>query len=36
VIVTDHTAIDYGLIARHAATVVDTRNALHRFKANGS
>jgi UDP-N-acetyl-D-glucosamine dehydrogenase len=35
-IVTDHTAIDYGLIARHAATVVDTRNALHRFKADGS
>jgi UDP-N-acetyl-D-glucosamine dehydrogenase len=35
-IVTDHTAIDYGLIGRHAATVVDTRNALHRFKADGS
>jgi len=29
-IVTDHTGLDYGLIRTHAATVVDTRNALRR------
>ena len=29
-IVTDHKGIDYGLIRTHAATVVDTRNALRR------
>ncbi|MCA8933686.1 MAG: nucleotide sugar dehydrogenase [Rhodospirillaceae bacterium] len=27
-ICTDHDAVDYGLVARHAAIVVDTRNAL--------
>jgi UDP-N-acetyl-D-glucosamine dehydrogenase len=30
VIVTDHSAVDYGLIARSARLVVDTRNALAR------
>jgi UDP-N-acetyl-D-glucosamine dehydrogenase len=29
-IVTDHAGLDYGLIKTHAATVVDTRNALRR------
>src|SRR5262249_61838858 len=28
VILTDHSAFDYSLIARHAAAIVDTRNAL--------
>jgi UDP-N-acetyl-D-glucosamine dehydrogenase len=28
IIVTDHTAIDYKLIARHARAVVDTRHVL--------
>ncbi|HVH08224.1 MAG TPA: nucleotide sugar dehydrogenase [Gemmatimonadales bacterium] len=28
VIVTDHATVDYGLVARHARVVVDTRNAL--------
>lgn len=28
VIVTDHTGVDYGLVAKHAKLVVDTRNAL--------
>ncbi len=28
VIVTDHSNVDYGLVARHAAVVVDTRHAL--------
>ena len=30
VIVTDHTAVDYALIARHAPLIVDTRNAMSR------
>jgi UDP-N-acetyl-D-glucosamine dehydrogenase len=30
VIVTDHSAVDYALVARHARLVVDTRNALAR------
>jgi hypothetical protein len=29
-IVTDHSGLDYRLIRNHAATVVDTRNALRR------
>jgi UDP-N-acetyl-D-glucosamine dehydrogenase len=28
VVVTDHSSIDYGLIAKHASVVIDTRNAL--------
>ena len=28
IIVTDHSSVDYGLVARHARAVVDTRNAL--------
>lgn len=34
VIVTDHRAFDYAAIARHAALVVDTRNALHHAAAH--
>jgi len=34
-IVTDHDAIDYGLIAKQAKLVVDTRNAMTRAKAKG-
>lgn len=30
VIVTDHEAVDYGLLARHARLIVDTRNAMER------
>jgi len=33
IIVTDHTAVDYALVARHAAAVVDTRNALARVRS---
>jgi UDP-N-acetyl-D-glucosamine dehydrogenase len=33
VVVTDHRAIDWQLVLDHAAVVVDTRNALSRFKA---
>jgi len=29
-IVTDHDAVDYGLIGKHAKLVVDTRNAMAR------
>lgn len=29
-VVTDHTGVDYGLVKRHARSVVDTRNALAR------
>ena len=29
-IVTDHKGLDWGLIKAHAATVVDTRNAIRR------
>ena len=32
-IVTDHRAVDYGLVARHARLVVDTRNAMARAGA---
>jgi UDP-N-acetyl-D-glucosamine dehydrogenase len=28
IVVTDHSSVDYGLVARHARLVVDTRNAL--------
>jgi UDP-N-acetyl-D-glucosamine dehydrogenase len=28
VVVTDHSSVDYGLVARHATVVVDTRNAM--------
>ena len=34
VIVTDHSDIDYGMVARTARMVVDTRNALRRGKAS--
>jgi UDP-N-acetyl-D-glucosamine dehydrogenase len=34
VIVTDHTAIDYQLIADHAALVIDTRNAMSRTRGS--
>jgi UDP-N-acetyl-D-glucosamine dehydrogenase len=27
--VTDHASVDYGFVVRHAAVVVDTRNATH-------
>lgn len=33
VLVTDHAAFDYGLLARHARLVVDTRNAFRAFAA---
>lgn len=33
VISTNHSAFDYGLIARHAALVVDTRDAMRAFEA---
>ena len=33
VLVTDHAAFDYGLLARHARLVVDTRNAFREFVA---
>jgi UDP-N-acetyl-D-glucosamine dehydrogenase len=32
VIVTDHSSVDYPLVARHARLVVDTRNALGRLR----
>ena len=35
VIVTDHAAIDYALVARHARVVVDTRNALAKVRERG-
>ncbi len=35
VIVTDHSTIDYPLVARHARLVVDTRNALGRLRGRG-
>jgi UDP-N-acetyl-D-glucosamine dehydrogenase len=35
VIVTDHSGLDYPLIARHARAVVDTRNALARVSREG-
>lgn len=35
VIVTDHAAIDYAVIARHARVVVDTRNALAKARERG-
>jgi len=35
IIVTDHAAVDYALVARHAAAVVDTRNALARVRNPG-
>lgn len=34
VIVTDHTSLDYKLIADNAALIIDTRNALKGFKGN--
>ncbi|MGE0443167.1 MAG: nucleotide sugar dehydrogenase [Gemmatimonadales bacterium] len=34
-IVTDHKALDYGLIAKHGKVVVDTRNAMKRHQAKG-
>ncbi len=33
VIVTDHAAFDYGLIVKNSKAIVDTRNALKKFKA---
>ncbi len=35
VIVTDHSDVDYGLVARHARMVVDTRHVLARVKRPG-
>ncbi len=35
IIVTDHAAIDYALVARHARVVVDTRNALAKVRERG-
>jgi len=35
IVVTDHTAVDYALVARHARVVVDTRNALARVRERG-
>ena len=35
VIVTDHSDVDYGLVARSARLVVDTRNALARQRRRG-
>jgi UDP-N-acetyl-D-glucosamine dehydrogenase len=32
IIVTDHSAVDYDLVARHAPIVVDTRRALRRTR----
>ncbi|WP_425617139.1 nucleotide sugar dehydrogenase [Anatilimnocola sp. NA78] len=34
VIVTDHTAVDYALVAAHAPLIIDTRNAMARVGAN--
>jgi len=34
-IVTDHSDVDYGLVARHARVVVDTRNALAGGRGKG-
>jgi UDP-N-acetyl-D-glucosamine dehydrogenase len=36
VIVTDHSSIDYAVVARHARLVVDTRNALARLRVGGA
>ena len=33
VVVTDHTALDWGLVVEHAGLVVDTRNVIARWKA---
>lgn len=33
VVVTDHTALDWGLVVDHAALVIDTRNAIARWAA---
>jgi UDP-N-acetyl-D-glucosamine dehydrogenase len=30
IIVTDHSAVDYGMVAQHAPIVVDTRHVLRR------
>jgi UDP-N-acetyl-D-glucosamine dehydrogenase len=30
IVVTDHSSVDYGLVARHARAVVDTRHVLPR------
>ena len=35
VVVTDHTAIDWSLLVEHAQLVVDTRNAIARWRATG-
>lgn len=35
-ILTDHSALDFELVARHAVRIVDTRNALPRAASNGS
>jgi UDP-N-acetyl-D-glucosamine dehydrogenase len=36
IVVTDHAAVDYALVARHARVVVDTRNALARVRERGN
>jgi UDP-N-acetyl-D-glucosamine dehydrogenase len=35
VILTDHSNIDWAMVAQHAGLVVDTRNALHAYSAQG-
>ena len=35
IIVTDHTAFDWQLIAQEAPLIIDTRNSLHNFSVNG-
>jgi UDP-N-acetyl-D-glucosamine dehydrogenase len=36
IVVTDHSAVDYALVARHARVVVDTRNALATVRQRGN
>jgi len=36
IIVTDHAAVDYAVVAQHARVVVDTRNALAKVRERGS
>jgi UDP-N-acetyl-D-glucosamine dehydrogenase len=35
IVVTDHAGVDYGVVARHARVVVDTRNALTPIRSGG-
>jgi UDP-N-acetyl-D-glucosamine dehydrogenase len=34
-LLTDHSAFDYGMIAEHASLIVDTRGAFRDMPANG-